>query len=124
DRAQGPVARAARPVPAAAVEDGMNLLAFFRRAKAPTSAETAKERLQILLAHERQDRSGPDYLPLLQKDIIEVIKKYVTVASNKPMVKLERGDEISTLEIDIELPGPKALKKKPPVRTAAPAFAR
>jgi cell division topological specificity factor len=102
----------------------MRLFSFFRRSGPPSSADTAKERLQILLAHERQDRSGPDYLPLLQKDILELVKKYVQVAADKVEVKLERGSEISTLEIDIELPGPKALAGKAPTATTNPAFAR
>ena len=102
----------------------MTLFDFFRRPRAATSAQTAKERLQILLAHERQDRSGPDYLPLLQKDILEVIKKYVQVPSDKVEVKLQRGDEISTLEIDIELPGPKALSARRAGPSTSPAFAR
>ena len=55
----------------------MNLLGFLRRPKPTNSAETAKERLQILLAHERQDRSSPEYLPLLQKDIVAAVLKYV-----------------------------------------------
>jgi cell division topological specificity factor len=102
----------------------MNLFSFLRRSNTPSSAETAKERLQILLAHERQDRSGPDYLPLLQKDILELVKKYVQVASEKVEVKLQRGAEISTLEIDIELPGPKALAAKKASPTGHPAYAR
>jgi cell division topological specificity factor len=106
----------------------MNLFSFLRRSPARGSAATAKERLQILLAHERQDRSRPDYLPLLQKDILEVIKKYVQVASDKVQIKLQRGAEISTLEIDIELPGPQAVSPKPIASTGnssgKPAFAR
>jgi len=97
----------------------MNLLSFFTRNR----ASTAKERLQILLAHERSDRNGPDYLPKLKNDIIEVIRKYVPGAGDKVDVKLERGADISTLEIDIELPGPQA-KPKPSSRAASPAFAR
>ncbi|HLI10368.1 MAG TPA: cell division topological specificity factor MinE [Alphaproteobacteria bacterium] len=102
----------------------MTLFGFFRRAQAPSSAQTAKERLQILLAHERQDRSGPDYLPMLQKEILEVIKKYVQVTSEKVAVKLERGADMSTLEIDIELPGPQTASAKPAAAASAPAFAR
>ena len=102
----------------------MSLFSFFRRQPAPNSADTARERLQILLAHERQDRSGPDYLPLLQKDILELVKKYVQVANDKVEVKLQREADMSTLEIDIELPGPKALAGKAPTATAKPAFAR
>jgi cell division topological specificity factor len=102
----------------------MTLFSFFRRSAAPSSAETAKERLQILLAHERQDRSGPDYLPLLQKDILELVKKYVQVASEKVEVKLQRGADISTLEIDIELPGPQELAAKRASPRGSPAYAR
>lgn len=102
----------------------MTLFDFFRRSKAPSSAQTAKDRLQILLAHERQDRSRPDYLPLLQKDILDVIRKYVQVASDKVEVRLQRGDPISTLEIEIELPGPQTPKVKPTAAAQSSAFAR
>jgi cell division topological specificity factor len=102
----------------------MSLFNFLRRSQASSSAQTAKERLQILLAHERQDRSGPDYLPLLQKDILECIKKYVQVPSDKVEIKLQRGNEMSTLEIDIELPGPHALGAKPAAPRGNPAYAR
>jgi cell division topological specificity factor len=85
------------------------MFSFFRRPRQATSAQTAKERLQILLAHERTDRSSPDYLPLLQRDILDVIKRYVRVDGDSVDIKLERGDEISTLEINIELPGARAL---------------
>jgi len=100
----------------------MTLLSFFRRTPRVSSAQTAKERLQILLAHERQDRSGPDYLPLLQKEILEVIRKYIQVPGEKVEVKLQRGAEMSTLEIDIELPGAQALNSKRNI--PSPAFAR
>jgi cell division topological specificity factor len=106
------------------VEDGMTLFGFLRRPKSVSSAETATERLQILLAHERQDRSGPDYLPLLQKDILEAVKKYVQVATDKVQIKLQRGADMSTLEIDIELPGPPPVAARPAPATSKPAFAR
>jgi cell division topological specificity factor len=102
----------------------MTLFGFLRRPKTANSAETAKERLQILLAHERQDRSSPDYLPLLQKDILEAVKKYVQVAGDKVQIKLQRGAEMSTLEIDIELPGPQPAVARPNPATSKPAFAR
>ena len=88
----------------------MKLFDYFVRPKAPSTAQTAKDRLQIVLAHERQDRSQPEYLPLLQKDILEVIRKYIEVASDKVEVRLQRGERISTLEIGIELPAPRGLK--------------
>ena len=85
------------------------MFGFFRRPRRATSAQTAKERLQILLAHERIDRSSPDYLPLLQRDILDVIKRYVRVDGDRVDIRLERGNEISTLEINIELPGARTL---------------
>ncbi|PJN95066.1 cell division topological specificity factor MinE [Amaricoccus sp. HAR-UPW-R2A-40] len=84
----------------------MDMLSFFRRGRTPaTTADTAKERLQILLSHERTDRSSPEYLPQLQRDILEVIERYMNVGGDSVDIKLERGDELSTLEINIELPG-------------------
>ena len=103
----------------------MNLFDLFRRQR-QTPGQAAKERLQLLLAHERLDTSGPDYLPLLQKDILEVIKKYlpVEVDGEKVEVKLDRGSDVSTLEVNIELPGAKQLGGKRPAPGARPAFAR
>jgi cell division topological specificity factor len=83
----------------------MSMLSFFRRPRQANSADTAKERLQILLSHERSDRSSPEFLPMLQRDILEVIKRYMTVGGDAVDIKLERGEELSTLEINIELPG-------------------
>lgn len=83
----------------------MSMLNFFRRPRHNTSADSAKERLQILLSHERTDRSSPEYLPMLQRDILEVIQRYMRVADQGVDIKLERGEELSTLEINIELPG-------------------
>ena len=88
------------------------MLSFFRRPRQASSADTAKERLQILLSHERTDRSSPEYLPMLQRDILEVIKRYVQVGGDSVDIKLERGEELSTLEINIELPGARALQAR------------
>ncbi|CAG0911537.1 unnamed protein product, partial [Cyprideis torosa] len=52
---------------------------IFKRKKKPNSAQLAKERLQIVIAHERVDRSGPDYLPQMRRDIMAVINKYVPI---------------------------------------------
>ena len=92
----------------------MSLFGFFRPTQ-KKSAETAKERLQILLAHERSNRTGPDYLPLMQKEIIAVIMKYVEIDEDKVRVQLDRNADSSILEVDIELPGPPA---KPRARMA------
>lgn len=83
----------------------MSIFNFFRSAK-KTNAEQAKERLQIVVAHERVGRSGPDYLPLLQQELMAVIARYVDIDRNKVEVKLDRGNDCSTLEVNIELPFP------------------
>jgi len=88
----------------------MTMLNFLRWPRQSSSADTAKERLQILLQHERGDRSGPDYLPLLQRDILEVVQKYMRVGRDDVDIKVERGDDLSTLEINIEVPGARPLQ--------------
>ena len=63
-------------------------LIFGKRQK---SASIARERLQIILAHERDGRTGaPDYLPALQRELMEVISKYVAVNQDDIKVNLER----------------------------------
>ena len=79
----------------------MNLLTMFRRQR---SAPVARERLQVLLAHERMAGGHSELLNLLREEIVAVIKKHITVDSDKVNIKLERGDDISTLEIDVEMP--------------------
>jgi len=103
----------------------MSLFGFLRRAQPRGSAQTAKDRLQIILAHERQDRTQPDYLPMLQRDILDVIRTYVDVASDKVQMRLQRGDRMSTLEIEIELPAPsRALTIYQGAATPSSAMAR
>lgn len=81
----------------------MNLLSFFsKRATAPV----ARDRLQILLAHERTIAGGSDLVALLREEILAVIKKHVNVDGEKVQVKMERGAAMSTLEVDIEIPTP------------------
>ena len=55
----------------------MGLFDFLKAKK--NTAETAKNRLQIIIAQERSSRGAPDYLPLLRRELLEVIKKYVNV---------------------------------------------
>jgi len=66
----------------------------------------AKERLQIILAHERSGRSAasPDYLPDLQRELVAVISKYVSINADDIKVHLERQDNLEVLEVKIELP--------------------
>ncbi len=81
----------------------MNILSLFRARSKPTAVE-AKERLQILLAHERADLAGPDYLPRLKNELLQVIAKYVAVDNDKIAVNLENSGNVSVLEVNIELP--------------------
>lgn len=85
----------------------MNLLKLFK-AQHKSAASQAKERLQILLAHERSDRTAPDFLPQLQHEIVQVIGKYMKVDADKIAVKLDRNDGVSMLEVNIELPSSSA----------------
>ncbi|MGY4800488.1 cell division topological specificity factor MinE [Teichococcus aerofrigidensis] len=72
----------------------------------PSSAGAAKERLQIVLAHERISRNGNDFLPRLQKELIEVVARYVAIDPKAVNVSLDRGGDMSTLAIEVELPPP------------------
>lgn len=88
--------------------------------EAPPAAAVAKERLQILLSHERADRgSRAEFLPALQKEILEAVTKYLVIDQEKVMVKLERGKDISFLEVNVELPGPDVPLLKPAKAPAA-----
>ena len=71
-----------------------------RKATAPV----ARERLQILLAHERGLRGQPDLLGMLREEILAVISRHVTLDPDKVVVKMDRGKSVSTLEVDIEVP--------------------
>lgn len=73
----------------------------------PKTAAVAKERLQLIIAHERNDQtSKPDFLPALQKDLIDVISKYVAVNPNDIKVSLEKQGNYEILEVNIVLPEP------------------
>lgn len=80
----------------------MSVLDFFSRRK---SAPVARERLQILLAHERTITAGrPDLLNLLREEILAVVSRHVPIDQDRVQVKMSRGTAVSTLEIDIEIP--------------------
>ena len=81
----------------------MGIFDYFRSAKKDT-ASIAKERLQIIVAHERNQRNQPDYLPKLQKEILEVIRKYVDIDQDQVEVQLDQNDDCSVLELNITLP--------------------
>ena len=81
----------------------MSLFDFFFPRK-PASASVAKERLQIVLAHERAGRDGPDFLPRLQKELLAVVAKYVAVREDMIRVSLGKAGTTSVLEINVEMP--------------------
>lgn len=78
------------------------ILHYFQRPE--KTAKFAKERLQIIIAHERGERGKPDYLACLQQDIIDVIAKYVDIDKDQVKVELERKDGCSILELNVMLP--------------------
>jgi cell division topological specificity factor len=80
----------------------MGLLDIFRRQ--PASAQVAKERLRIIVAQERGARGGPDYLPLLRRELLEVIRKYVNVDPEAVVISLERDQGHEVLELSVALP--------------------
>lgn len=81
----------------------MSLFDFFRAKPVPTAA-MAKERLQVVISHERRDRnSGTDYLPKLKEEILAVIRKYQTIEEKDVSVQLERQADCEILELNITL---------------------
>lgn len=82
----------------------MALLDFFLSRK-KTTANIAKERLQIIVAERRRNDTEPHYLPQLKRDILQVICKYVKINPEMVSVQLDqRGDDISVLELNVTLP--------------------
>ena len=94
----------------------MNLLSFFTRR---SSAPVARDRLQILLAHERTFAGQSDLVAILREEILAVITKHIKVDADKVLVKMDRGSAMSTLEVEIEIPTPTGGKM--PLRLQAAA---
>jgi cell division topological specificity factor len=83
----------------------MSLMSLFSRR---TSAPVARERLQILLSHERGIVGGqPDLVAVLREEILAVVARHVPVERDSVQIRMDRGDAISTLEIEVEVPTPK-----------------
>lgn len=80
----------------------MNLSNYFRTQK-KKSAAVAKERLQIIVAHERAQRGGRDYLPMLKDELLKVIRKYVPVDQEAVRIQLDREGDYEVLELNITL---------------------
>jgi len=81
----------------------MGILDFLRN-KPRNTASIARERLRIIVAQERSTRGGPDYLPLLRSELLEVIRKYVHVEPEAVNVSLESDDGHDVLELSVALP--------------------
>ena len=96
----------------------MRFLNFFFPPRT-TSAAIAKERLKIVLAHELAGSHGPDFLPRLQKELIDVVGRYVDIRDDMIRVSLGKSGETSLLEINIEIEGAQAKPKS--VGSAVPA---
>jgi cell division topological specificity factor len=79
----------------------MSILGLFNRNR---SAPVARNRLQVLLAHERALCGDRDLAAILQKEILAVIARHVPIDQDKVVVKLDRGQQVSILEIDVEVP--------------------
>lgn len=83
----------------------MTLFGLFKR---HGSAPVARDRLQVLLAYERNNRNQPDLVALLREEIMAVITKHVQVDQDDVRVTMDRGATMSTLEIDIHIPNARA----------------
>ncbi|ANF59278.1 cell division topological specificity factor MinE [Halotalea alkalilenta] len=81
----------------------MRLLDFFR-GESKKTASVAKERLQIIVAHQRGQRGQPDYMPMLERELLEVIRRYVDVDQDAISISLDRDADCSILELNVTLP--------------------
>lgn len=82
----------------------MNILSLLGFSKKTSAAAVAKERLQIIVSHESSRKSGPDIIKQLQRELIEVISKYVKVDLEQIKVQLDRNGDQSVLELNVTLP--------------------
>ena len=99
------------------VRKSVGIFSFFRSSPPQRSADQAKERLQVLLALERSSSNAPSFLPQLQDDILKVIAKYIQIDNDKVLIEVERGPDVSMLDINIELPAAMEMKRpKAPAR--------
>ena len=80
----------------------MSIFNYLRRRN--NTASVAKERLQIIISHERSQRHTPDYLPKLQEEILAVIAKYVRISRDQVSVNLERMGDSAVLELNVTMP--------------------
>ena len=77
---------------------------FFQLFSRPQSAPAARERLQVLLAHERASAGDSDLVTKLRDEILRVISKHMQIDDDKVNIRMERGAKVSTLAVDVEIP--------------------
>ncbi|MBE0507129.1 MAG: cell division topological specificity factor MinE [Marinospirillum sp.] len=82
----------------------MKLRGFFQRDPQSASASDARERLKIILSHERSLRSQPEFLPRLQQELLDVVSRYVAVNRDQVRVQMDHHDMMSVLEINVSFP--------------------
>mgnify|MGYP000052920689 FL=1 len=82
--------------------------------KKENSAATAKDRLQIIIAQERVRSQAPDYLPMLQKELMDVLAKYVHISLEDIKIQQDKKDGVDVLELNITLPEKERLKNPHP----------
>lgn len=80
----------------------MSIFNFLKKKK--STANVARERLQIIISHERQKQNAPDYLPQLQQEILDVIAKYVEIDKDQVKVQIDKMGDHSVLELNITMP--------------------
>ncbi len=81
----------------------MGLLKYFRQSK-PKTAQLAKERLQVVIAHQRGERNSRyDFLPAMQREVLEVIRKYIPIDEEQVHVQLEQEGDYEVLELNVTL---------------------
>ena len=80
----------------------MNFFDLFR-STSRSSASLAKERLQIIVAHERRQAQSPDFLPLMQRDILEVVRKYIPISEEQIKLSIDKRGDFEVLELNISL---------------------
>ena|SRR5436305_1782243 len=100
----------------------MGLLSFLFPKK-PATAGIAKERLQVVLAHERAGRQAPDFLPALQRDVIAAIGRYVVIAEDLVQVSFKRRNGASVLELNVEFDPTATPVVRPPEPSVRPSRA-
>ena len=94
----------------------MSIFDYFKRKPTKATAAIAKERLHIVMAHEHRVANGPDYLPALKRELMEVIAKYVHIQREDIKVNLERHGDCEILELNIALPEDKESEMASPTR--------